>query len=43
MPKLTPSAKKQLDKLPVQLSAKARELIRRLDDDPHLGKKLVDL
>ena len=36
MPKLTPAAK-----LPAQLSAKARELIRRLDDEPHLGKKLV--
>ena len=41
MPKLTPRAKKQLDKLPAQLSAKARELIRRLDDEPRLGKKLV--
>ncbi len=41
MPKLTPRAKKQLDRLPVQLSAKGRELIRRLDDEPHLGKKFV--
>ena len=41
MPQLTPRAKKQLDKLPARLSAKARELIRRLDDEPHLGKKLV--
>lgn len=41
MPILTPSAKKQLGKLPPQLSAKAHELIRRLDDDPHFGKKLV--
>lgn len=41
MPKLTPGAKKQLGKLPSQLSAKAHELIRRLDDEPHLGKKLV--
>ncbi|MDE0369251.1 MAG: type II toxin-antitoxin system RelE/ParE family toxin [bacterium] len=40
MPKLTPGAKKQLGKLPPQLSAKAHELIRRLDE-PHLGKKLV--
>ncbi len=41
MPELTPRAGKQLDKLPVRLSAKARELIRRLDDEPRLGKKLV--
>ena len=41
MPKLTRGAKKQLGKLPPQLSAKAHELIRRLDDEPHLGKKLV--
>lgn len=41
MPKLTPKAKKQLDQLPPQLSSKARELIRRLDDEPRLGKKLV--
>ena len=41
MPKLTPRAKKQLDNLPAQLGAKARELIRRLDDEPTLGKKLV--
>ena len=41
MPKLTRGAKKQLDKLLPQLSAKAHELIRRLDDEPHLGKNLV--
>ena len=41
MPRLTTGAKKQLGRLPPQLSAKARELIRRLDDEPHLGKKLV--
>ena len=41
MPRLTPSAKKQLGKLPPQLSAKAKELIRRLDDEPRLGQKLV--
>ena len=41
MPKLTPRAKKQLDNLPVQLAAKAHLLIRRLDDGPHIGKKLV--
>ena len=41
MPKLTRGARKQLGKLPPQLSAKAHELIRRLDHEPHLGKKLV--
>ena len=41
MPELTPGAKKQLGKLPVQLSAKARALLRRLDDEPPRGKKLV--
>lgn len=41
MPKLTPIAKKQIDKLPRQLTVKAREIIRRLDDEPSLGKKLV--
>lgn len=41
MPRLTPRAKKQLDKLPAPLSSKAHEIIRRLDDEPHLGKKLV--
>lgn len=45
MPQLTPRAKKQLDKPPTRLSAQARELIRRLDrrldDEPHPGKKLI--
>lgn len=40
MPKLTARAKKDLDRLPPALSQKARELIRRLDDEPALGKKL---
>ena len=40
MPKLTRGAAKQLRKLPPQLSAKAHELIRRLDE-PRLGKKVV--
>ena len=40
MPKLTARAKKDLDGLPPALSQKARELIRRLDDEPGLGKKL---
>lgn len=41
MPRLTPRAKKQLDQLPAPLSAKGRELIRRLDEEPHRGKKLL--
>ena len=41
MPKLTRGAKKQLEKLPPQLSTKAHELIRRLDGELHPGKKLV--
>lgn len=40
MPKLTRSASKQLSKLPITISDKAREIIRRLDDEPSLGKKL---
>ena len=40
MPKLTRGAHKQLGKLPPQLSAKAHELIRRLDE-PRPSKKLV--
>ena len=41
MPELTRGAKKDLDRLPVTLSAKACEIIKRLDDEPNLGKKLV--
>lgn len=41
MPKLTRGAKKELDGLLVALLAKARELIKRLDDEPDLGKKLL--
>ena len=39
MPKLT-AREKDLDGLPPALSQKTRELIRRLDDKPGLGKKL---
>ena len=41
MPQLTRRARKDLDGLPAALSNRARELIRRLDDEPHLGKKLM--
>ena len=41
MPELTRGAKKDLDWLPVTLSTKARELIKRLDGEPNLGKKLL--
>lgn len=40
MPKLTRSAKKDLDRLPKAFSLKAREVIERLDDEPALGRKL---
>lgn len=41
MPELTHRAKKDLDRLPAKISAKAKEIIKRLDDEPGLGKKLV--
>lgn len=41
MPQLTRRARKDLDALPRALSDRARELIGRLDDQPHLGKKLM--
>lgn len=41
MPKLTRGARKEIDRLPEALADKAHELIRRLDDQPALGKKLV--
>ena len=41
MPQLTKRAKKDLDRLPQRLSAKAREIIKRLDDQPGLGRKLL--
>jgi mRNA-degrading endonuclease RelE of RelBE toxin-antitoxin system len=40
MPQLTKRAKKDLDALPKQFAEKARELIRRLEGEPALGKKL---
>ena len=41
MPRLTNRARKDLAKLPPSLSAKARETIKRLDEQPTLGKKLL--
>ncbi|MCQ3802543.1 MAG: type II toxin-antitoxin system RelE/ParE family toxin [bacterium] len=41
MPKLTNRARKDLNKLSPSLSAKAREMIKRLDEQPSLGKKLL--
>lgn len=41
MPKLTRGARKELDRLPPALSDKAREIIKILDDDPNLGRKLL--
>ncbi|MCY3636656.1 MAG: type II toxin-antitoxin system RelE/ParE family toxin [bacterium] len=40
MAKLARRAKKDLEALPEALAAKAKEIIRRLDQEPHLGKKL---
>lgn len=41
MAKLTRRAKKDLDDLPAQLADKAKAVIRRLDSEPALGKKLL--
>ena len=41
MAELARRAKKDLDNLPPTLATKAREIIRRLDAEPHLGRKLV--
>jgi len=41
VPKLTRRASKDLARLPPPLRAKAVELIRRLDEEPALGKKLL--
>ena len=41
MAKLTKRARKDLDALPASLSNKAKAIIRRLDDEPALGKKLL--
>lgn len=40
MPKLTRRANKDLAQLPPALASKAREVLRRLDEEPSLGKKL---
>lgn len=40
MAKLARRAKKDLEALPEPMAVKAKEIIRRLDQEPHLGKKL---
>ncbi|MCY3576507.1 MAG: type II toxin-antitoxin system RelE/ParE family toxin [bacterium] len=40
MAKLARRAEKDLNDLPEALAVKAKEIIRRLDHEPHLGKKL---
>ena len=41
MAKLARRAEKDLNHLPEALAAKAREITRRLDQEPHLGRKLA--
>ncbi|WP_419924957.1 type II toxin-antitoxin system RelE family toxin [Candidatus Poriferisocius sp.] len=41
MAKLARRAEKDLNRLPEALATKAREIIRRLDQEPHLGRKLA--
>ena len=41
MPRLTNRAKKDLERLPPRISDKAKEIIKRLDDEPALGRKLL--
>lgn len=41
MPRLTNRARKDFDKLLPTLSGKAREIMKRLDNQPHMGKKLM--
>ena len=41
MAELARRAKKDLDALPAALATKAREIIRRLDNEPHSGRKLA--
>jgi len=41
LPKLTRRATKDLDALPPAIAAKAKAILRRLDDEPTLGKKLL--
>ncbi len=40
MPEISASALKSLRTLPAPLRQRAQEIIRRLDDEPALGKKL---
>ncbi|MDE0066092.1 MAG: type II toxin-antitoxin system RelE/ParE family toxin [Acidimicrobiaceae bacterium] len=41
MAQLTRRAKKDLDDLPAVLATKATGIIRRIDNEPHMGKNLV--
>ena len=41
MVKLTRRAEKDLDDLPPTLAERAKEIIERLNSDPHIGKKLL--
>lgn len=41
MAKLARRAEKDLKALPEALAVKAKEIIRRLDQEPHLGRKLA--
>ena len=41
MAKLARRARKDLDDLPAALATRAREIIKRLDNEPHSGRKLV--
>ena len=41
MAKLARRAREDLDALPPALATRAREIIRRLDNEPRLGKKLA--
>lgn len=41
MARLARRAKKDLDVLPAALATRAREIIGRLDNEPHLGRKLA--
>ena len=41
MARLTRRASKDLDRLPPALAYKTCEIVRRLDDEPALGKKLL--
>ena len=41
MAKLARRAKKDLENLPTALATRARKIIKRLDNEPHLGGKLA--